>query len=74
MTRLIATEPSYSYKYKKFQVRVKSSKNAQFNLAVEHLSHKLFAYWRVPSVQKQQAVLSKKECRYWSFVLELLLP
>ena len=51
--------PSYSYRYKKSQTRVKSSKNIQFNLAVEKLRHKLYAYWRVTSVPKQQAVIYK---------------
>jgi len=38
-------------------MRVKSSKDVQFNLAVEKLSHKLCAYWRVTSVPKQQAFM-----------------
>jgi len=38
-------------------MRVKSSKDIQFNLSVEKLSHKLYAYWRVTSIPKQQAVV-----------------
>jgi len=38
-------------------MRVKFSEDIQFNLAVEKLSHKLYAYWRVTSVPKQQVVI-----------------